>query len=245
MGHWQTIHLFDYKKFRKNGIHNLMKNKEEFKTNCQRFLELTPYIEDGKSLSIKEKLEKLDSLYIKFNGILEEFDTDLSIKKLKGNEDESKRKDYITSIYDYNFARFIIFLIFSNYADYFPFTVGGKNGIQNKFEPNKSLAFELLIKLDTGLGQNYFSIEHHGIVGWLTEEEITLLNMDFDNLSSKKDSYIDGFLNLIKIANKENFGIILGVDMPDDRIYSDLQSEIVDYTKYYEYEIEGLHFEKQ
>jgi len=244
MGYWHTVHFFDYKNFEKNVFHDL-NNKNEFRAICQKFMELTPYLENGRSLPYEEKIGKIDSLYNRFEIITKKFRKDFSLKELNGNEDEKEKKAYLNSIFDYHFARFFNFLLFFKYANYCPFVIGGKHGISTKFEGNDSLGCELLTKLDPGLSNNYFSLECQGIVGWLTIEEVSLLEMDLNKLIPCNKSYTIGFFNLVKIAKKENLGIILGVDMLDDRIYNELpKKNMINFKDFDESEIEGLCFEK-
>lgn len=244
MGKWHTIHLFDYEKFKKNGFHDLMKNKDEFKIICQKFLKLTPFLEQGKSLPYEEKIKKIDGLYDRFNIILEKFTAELDLKIQLKEENVNSKKNYINSIFDFHFARFFNFLLFFKYADYYPFVIGGKHGIVQKFQPDNSLGIELLAKLDKGIGNSYFSIEGHGIVGWLTVEEVKLLKMDLSKLLPNQNAYITGFINLIRIAERENFGILLGVDMYDDGVFEKLPNKLKNIINIEESENEGLCFKR-
>ena len=81
MGYWHTIHLFDYKEFRKNGFHDLMNDRNGFNVVCQKFLELTPFIRNGKSLPKNEKIKNIDALHSQFGAVLGAFNKDLSLKE--------------------------------------------------------------------------------------------------------------------------------------------------------------------
>jgi len=243
MGHWYTAHLFDYKAFENSGIHDLLNDENQFKIICQIFLEQTPFFEDGKSLSLEEKVKKVDGLYEEYRQVLTIFRKDLSLNELKGNENDKIKREYIKSVYNYHFARFFNFLLFYKYVDYYPFVIVGKHGLLSKFESSDTLGFEILMKLDQGIGNNYFSIEGYGIIGWLTAEETILLNMDIDKLIFKPNSYFAGFFNLLKIAKKENLGIIFGVDMVDDSAYRRISNNMINQKDYNIMEIEGLNFE--
>ena len=244
MGLWQTAHLFDYETFSINGMHELVKNDNKFNQICASFLKLTPYLEDGRSLPLKVKMAKVDELQKEYSAELQLFRNDLSLKEITGGESSDQKNNYINSIYNYHFSRFFNFAMFFEYAYFYPYLIAGKGGIQNKFKYNKSLGYELLTQLDSGLGNNYFSIEGYGIVGWLTNEETELLRMDLENLTPRENSYVTGFYNLVKIASKNNLGILLGADMIDDNAYKQVSSKIIVYNDYKPTELQGLCLEE-
>lgn len=239
MGKWHTVHLFNYKSFVAN-INMDLSNESRFKESCLTFMKLTPYLEHGISLPYQEKLDRIDDLYQLINSLINKFDKNLMLIENKIIKNSAQQSDYIREIYDYQFARFFNYLVFKKYSHYFPYVIGGKSGVVSKFEYDKTLANEILSKLELNYSKTYFSFDEHGIVCWLTNEEVKLLELGLENLKTKKDSYTIGFINLVKIASKLDYGIILGVDMYDNSVYELISENKINLNKFEEQEKEGL-----
>jgi len=244
MGKWHTVHLFNYKSFVAN-INMDLSNENRFKESCTTFMKLTPYLDNNRgSLSLQEKLDRIDGLYQRINSLIDKFDKNFILIENETIKNSIEQSNYIREIFDYHFARFFNYLIFQKYSNYFPYVIGGKHGIHSKFEYDKTLANEILSKLEPDNTKRYFAFEGHGILGWLTNEEVKLLELSLENLKPKNDSYIIDFINLIKIASKLDYGIIQGVDMYDSTVYEQISENKINLNQFKDQEKVGLCFKE-
>jgi hypothetical protein len=243
MSKWHTVHLFNYKSFVAN-VNIDLTNEIRFKETCSTFMKSTPYLENGVSLPYQEKLNRIDDLYQLINSLIKRFEKNLMLIENETIKNSTQQSDYIREIYDYQFARFFNYLIFKQYSNYFPYVIGGTSGVVCKFEYEKAVANEILSKLQPDYSNTYFSFEEHGIVGWLTNDEVKLLEGSLGNLKPKKDSYTIGFINLVKIAAKLDYGILQGVDMYDNSVYKQISDEEINLNQIEKQEMEGLNLKE-
>lgn len=167
MGAWITLHVFDPKKFQKELVPRLKGQKENLEVDYQRYL-LT-CLNHQSNLDIGQIIE-----------ISRQFDDTLShFLGYQGKTNSEEFWDFFGWHYEY--TRFFTLMLFTYCADLYPYFRTGKHGIvlRMSYRQSQSLAQNILEKL---YDYRQFSPHYSGISGWLSQEELELLLLDFDNV---------------------------------------------------------------
>ncbi|GFD75427.1 hypothetical protein KUL113_48470 [Tenacibaculum sp. KUL113] len=219
MGRWNTLHLFDVKKFYNDIIPTLRSEKGCFKNDYIEFL--SSYRIGGISNLEPSKLEKIiDDSISKVIQISNQFD--LSFTHHSKYNNLGPYDDEIAYLnedeFNYEFNNFFEYYIFKYCADFFPYIICGKHGLLSNLDPKRnSIGYEILCILENY--HNFFCAYGEGIVGWTSVEDTkVLLNCKEDFFSKKPYTnddyeYLEGFIKLVEIATNNKLGLIRGQDM--------------------------------
>ena len=200
MGQWNTLHVFDDKKFYQEIIPKLEKD-DEF---------LSKYITSNVAQLFSKRVEKVEEQIVNLRNLIKQFDKDF--KNYSGNENQIPN--------DLN--KLIEIIIFSECAIFSPYFKLGYRLVSYSIEYKKygTLAEEIISNLINGVESNLFSKNEFGIKNWVTAEELELVILDLENLSPKKDYkiYFDEFVYFLKETNRNKLGLICCIE-PREEMY--------------------------
>jgi len=217
MSDWNTLHLFDSKRFY-NTVVPEMKNGGE----------LVDFYFKSKLYSLKNRfnelknddLRKLKLFLSDFNG---EFKHNQSLHNIenrqkkegqdykefireKYNDEEEFRKEYSNEIYHY--TSLLPLIIFSECAQFNPHLILGRRIFESNISVKKnSIAEECYNKINNG---GIYSDTGY-VMDWINYEDIKLLWLDIENIYPVKDEteqYFNDFKKFVEIAVKNSLGLI-------------------------------------
>ncbi|WP_428665730.1 hypothetical protein [Runella sp.] len=218
MGYWTTLHLFDYKTFYNERVPVLKGEKGSLEEDCLEFLKLyttcgiAHFSESKVSALIRQNIETI-------NRISNSFDTSFKVHrefhKIKNHNDRSL---YLSQLEGYSdFGRFMEYYIFKTCADFFPHIPLGKGGVMRNFTINfKTLSYSIIGEFDSR--NEFFCDDMMGVSNWISSEDVELLYLDKENLHFEDNGRADAFLTLLDIAYKNGLGLVMGIDMREDRL---------------------------
>jgi hypothetical protein len=218
MGYWCTLHLFDDKKFYKEIVPILKGEFGDLTNHCLEFLK-SHRVGGLSNLSVQEINDIISQTIDEVNSISNSLND-----TFKANTEYQKIKDYDSHIKFLNnlngyedFCKFLEYFIFKTCSDFYPHLPLGKGGVSRNFKLDiKTLCCSVLENLDNW---NEFLCGHMtGITNWITHEDVELLYLDKDNLLYNDNERAEGFLTLLDVARSNKLGLIIGVDMAEDRL---------------------------
>ena len=218
MGYWHTLHLFDDKKFYKKVVPALKGESGNLTTDCLEFLE--SHVTGGiRHLSQPDINYLVEQTIRKINSISNTFDKTFKINfEYQKIEDYDTQRHFIGTLEGYDeFCKFFEYYVFKTCADFFPHLPLGKGGVSRNFDMDITmLSYDLITDLDNW---NEFLCGYSmGITNWITHEDIEYLYLDKENLSFNDNPRAESFLTLLEIAYKNGLGLIIGVDMREERL---------------------------
>ncbi|MDJ1479323.1 hypothetical protein QNI16_02430 [Cytophagaceae bacterium YF14B1] len=126
----------------------------------------------------------------------------------------------------YEWSALFELVVFHECAYYKPELYCGKFGINSRFTDTSqgSVAYGILGDIANETIHTYYTI---GIVNWITNEDVKLLLIDFDNLKrrnnpgddSEHELYDEDFYNLLLLADKHSLGLLYGADLKEYTIF--------------------------
>lgn len=218
MGYWCTLHLFNDKKFY-NEIVPLLKGESGDLTNsCLDFLKL--YKTGGinhlstQSLNvlIEQTIQKIISIS---NSLNKSFKDNREYQKLQSYDDKRFFLNNLNGYYE--FYTFFEYIVFNTCSDFFPHLPLGKGGISKNFQIEiKTLSYSIMTELDSW--NNFLCGDLMGVTNWISHEDVELLYLDKENLCFMDNQRAEGFLTLLEVAQKNQLGLIMGVDMRESTL---------------------------
>lgn len=213
MGDWNTLHLFDSKRFHK---------------------EIAPELKDGGQIIdsyIKSKLywyiTRIDQIEIetinKVKSFFQNFDISFSYhnelyeienskkKAIDINQDiENFQRRYSDEIFFYTSV--LPLIIFSECAQFNPHLILGRKIFQNNISSKKGSIAEKYCNKITAIRIGEIGYSDAGyIINWLTFEEVKLLWLDIENVhlsQNRSIQYLNDFKKFVKIAVDNELGFL-------------------------------------
>lgn len=223
MGDWNTLHLFDSKKFYNEITPDLKDKGELFDIHFQSKLYWYRTRIDQTDTEILKKVKilvkNLDSS-LRFHKELYEIDS----RKYSYNSSESEREFIIGREHDseafqkehgyaiYHYIELLLLTVFSECAQFNPhFRLGRRIFTGNISATKGSIADECYdyIAYQSVGGVGYHETGH--IINWLTHEDAQLLWLDIDNIGPRdeeSEEYFNAFKNFLQIAVENELGFI-------------------------------------
>ena len=222
MGTWNTLHLFNAKRFYKDITPTLRGEKGCLNNDYIDFL--SSYRIGGISKLTSNELKKTTDISIsKIVEISNEFDLSFKHHKLYNNIDSyDEQRSYLNdNQYYYEFNAFFEYYVFKYCSDFNPHIYTGKRGLNSVLDPkNKTIGNEILNNLEDF--NTLFSADLTGIGNWIDVEDTNLLfNCKEDLFSNEpynKDDYVyfEKFLRFFEVASSNELGLIRGIDLRQD-----------------------------
>jgi hypothetical protein len=217
MGYWRTLHLFDDKKFYKEVVPKFKGKTGDLTNDCLEFLKshvtggLNHLSEQQIINLVNQTIENIISISKTFDEI---FKTNFDYQKI---ENYDTQRHFLNKLEGhYEFCKFFENYIFKTCADFLPHLPLGKGGVSRNFDMKiKTLSYALVTDLDDW---NEFLTCDGGITNWITHEDIEYLYLDKENLRFEDNPIAEGFLSLLEIAHDNRLGLIMGVDMREDKL---------------------------
>ncbi|GAA3517431.1 hypothetical protein GCM10022393_34450 [Aquimarina addita] len=219
MGRWNTLHLFDVKKFYNDITPTLRGEKGCLDKDYVEFL--SSYRTGG--ISKLERYELIKIIDISISKIIEisnQFDLSFTYHKIYNNirSWDDQRKYLNENQYYYEFNAFFEYYIFKYCSDFSPYIACSKYGLLSNLDPKRnSVGYEILCILENY--DNFFCSDGNGIVSWISIEDTEILSNckeDFFSRYSYKDndfSYLEGFMKFVEVATINELGLIRGQDV--------------------------------
>lgn len=244
MGDWRTLHLFDKTTYL-NEVVPMVRNLDTY----------LPVFLNENHLSWLDGFSKPPEEIIKETILLvSELDEELSCHPVLIKLNQQTRKNY-SNCYSHseNFIRqnqsaieffeyLLIETLFSTVADFNPYFILGKRLFEGIVETtNNSIAEELTGKLLFHNENSVLDVVDGGIINWLSEEEVTLLHLDSENIMQQNEEgfdYVKEFKVFIQYAAERNLGLI-SLRNPSEYDLSQLQkneNEFMQITKSLKFE---------
>ena len=220
MSYWNTLHLFDSKKFDKEIAPELITGGKildaYFKSKLYLYLTRIQEFENSELIKLKLFLNNFDNNFMFHNELY-------SIQNRKKRDDE-KYEEFIKEKYKNenefldkycneidNFSKIIPLIMFSECAQFNPHLILGRRIFQSSISvTKKSIAEECYNKINTfRIGGIYGDTGN--ITNWLTYEEVKILWLDIQNVfptEEKNKQYFDDFKNFLKIAFENELGLL-------------------------------------
>lgn len=215
MGAWNTLHLFDSKKFYNIIVPDLMGDgrilQHYFNSNLGRFI----------------LWDNVTNKEIRINNILKlckEFASDFKVHPLYKSlaDQDTFLKMHIEAIEDLN--RIIQLIVFSECALFTPCFKLGKRLLAYFVDFNKmnakTIASECLDSIRFSESGSLHSSIGNGIVNWLTDDEVKYLLDDYSNIIPQEaedysDIYISELRSFLQIASENSLGVISMVNIDE------------------------------
>lgn len=208
MGDWHTVHLFNDKIFYNEIVPLLKGDKGDLFPYYLQFL--TTCLGGKSEISMEEMISVSNQLENDFR-IFPPF---------------QKYLNNVTSFYSeykwsFQFSRFFEYVVFTDCADYWPYFISGRTGIEHLLPdmPLSSAGHRALGILGEMNYSTVFSAEGMGITGWISSEDVKVLLSDIENSlqSVPQDDMevLEYFMNFLRIAAKLDLGMISGVNVDD------------------------------
>lgn len=216
MGYWRTLHLFDDRKFYTETVPALKGETGDLTDDCREFLK--SHVLGGTLHLSKQELEKLVNKTVEkiisiSNSLDKTFKVSSPHQKVANTNDEMAFLNNLEGYYD--FTRFFEYYIFKTCADFSPHLALGKGGVLRNFEiSSKTLSCSIIEELDDW--NNFFCFHGMGITNWISHEDLQYLYLDKENLKHDGNEKAKAYLTLLEIANANELGFIMGVDMREE-----------------------------
>lgn len=199
MGAWVTLHVFDSEKFQKELVPRLKGQKGDLEADYLCYLKTC--VGHKSNLNIEQIIT-----------VSRQFDDTLS--HFSGYSGKTNSEDFWDFFdWHYEYARFFTVMIFTHCADLYPYFRTGKIGMAGRMNYKKasSLAEDILWRL---YDYRHFSPHGMGITGWLTQEEMELLLLDFDNIYDEDEFEMrDEFEAFVKKLAAQKLSILQTIDV--------------------------------
>lgn len=200
MGQWNTLHVFDDRKFYQEVIPKMI-NDDEF---------LKKYINSKVAKIFTGSSDAAEIQIVKLRDFIKHLDEDF--KSYSGNEVEIP----------YEINKLIEIIVFSECAIFSPyFKLGYRLFFSSiAFSKEEILAEEIMYNLVYGEESNIFSSNEGGIKSWISSEELELVIYDLEHLVPKETRavYFEEFIQFIKEVHKHKLGLICCID-PREELY--------------------------
>jgi hypothetical protein len=230
MGDWNTLHLFDSKKFYKDIVPDLKGEGKLFHIYFNSELGKLLYLyRDGKIPNLELRIDNM----IKFcRDLLDDFKRnkvlyDIETRQRKPNEGHSiyiqiknqNRNDFEKEFGNVieDLSRILPLIIFSECAMFNPHLILGRRifsgCVQSKKESLAEICCAKIEHIEVG---SAFCTFGSGIMNWLTYEDVNLLMLDRHNLSpqdKESEKYFSDFMAFLKIADDNGLGLLSGMNM--------------------------------
>lgn len=216
MGYWTTIHFFDDNLFKEYTVPALRNG--DIRDDCIEYLRLY----EANTLSrytLEELMDRSSTMASDIQACAQCFDETFQkhcVFDTATTYEEHQRAVEKTKGY-HDFANFFEYFVFKTCADFYPHLPCGRYGSIQEIECKPhSIAEYLVGKLGSGIGSTFFHAELSGIISWLTAEEVTMLYLDKENISSKRqeEEYtLQALYTMIDIAFANKKGLLLGAEM--------------------------------
>ncbi|MDR2237835.1 MAG: hypothetical protein LBE92_17060 [Chryseobacterium sp.] len=218
MGYWRSLHLFDDKKFYADVVPTLKGEKGDLTADCLEFLKF--HITGSTSRLSQHELEKLvRDIIDNIISISKSFDPTFKINSEYDKIGDRDAQQIFLNGSDehYDFCKFFEFYVFKTCADFSPLLALGKGGVFRNFDLSvKTFSYSIIEELDDW--NHFFHYDRMGITNWLTDEDLQYLYLDKENLKHNGNEPAKAFLSLLEVAHSNELGMIIGVDMREDRL---------------------------
>lgn len=213
MGYWCTLHLFDDKKFYEKVVPTLKGDIGDLNSICLGFLK--SHIPGGiEHLSKQESIRLVAQTIKTIHSISNAMDITFKIhEEFQKIQDYNTRRQFLNDLDGYyDFCKFVEYYLFMTCTDFYPHLPLGKGGLAGNFElTGNNLSDSILEKLD--YWNEFLCGDGMGITNWISNEDVHLLYLDKENLHFTNNERAESFLTLLDIANENNLGFVVGVDM--------------------------------
>ncbi len=227
MGDWNTLHLFDFDKF-KTKIVPQLSNIEylEQATNNQTFKSFRRFPNKKELLQVVDCVNQFDidfrkhpNMYDKNIYTRKENETNYQVELRVNKHEENYQRQLINEI---DILSIIIQIkCFEHCAFYNPHFILGRRIFSSALDfKSNSIAEEICHKIiDQEL--MFYNCGVNQIINWISNEELQLLYLDIENILPKKpedEDYIKGFKTFVDIAYKNKLGFITLSNINEDVI---------------------------
>ena len=221
MSDWNTLHLFDSKRFYKKIAPELKNNGQLIETYIKSKLYWYTTRVDQFEEELLQKIKNFTTNFDhSFRVHLELYELETQKKKVDEKYDSfiqqkqenirNFEKKYSDEIYYYSCL--LPLIMFSECAQFNPHLILGRRIFDRNISTKEnSIADECCAKItDTeigGLGNNDIG----RIINWLTDEEVKLLWLDMENVyprDKESEQYFNDFKGFLKIAVQNELGLI-------------------------------------
>ncbi|MEN2400174.1 hypothetical protein GKZ90_0010320 [Flavobacterium sp. MC2016-06] len=228
MGYWCTLHLFDDRKFYNEVVPELRGETGNLSNDCLDFLKGytvggISHLSDGKRDElVQHTIEKITSIA---NSLDKTFKIHDELHKIPEYKEQLSFLGKLEGYYE--FCKFFEYYVFKTCADFYPHLILGKGGVYRNFEINvKTLSCSIIAELDDW--NAFICYDSMGITSWITSEDVELLYLDKNNLLFTDNERAEGFLTLLEVAYNNKLGLIIGVDMREEKLELLPENKLID-----------------
>jgi len=235
MSDWNTLHFFDHNRYLShvvNGVKDGSLLRKYLKVDRLRRSTYDCSSVETLISSVQEELIHLDK-ELRYNVRLNHF----LIKPMVGNSNRQKylnREAEVKRILNEqsrtvleNYTNIITYIIFAECAVFNPHLKIGRSIFERcVYMEEGSLLEELHNKWRYPKPGHVISMYGSGVLGWLSAEEVSLLEMDLQNsrpITQRDKTYFEDFTWMVKTAAAQNWGL-LGVTNVNESLLAEIDS---------------------
>ncbi len=211
MGDWNTLHVFDDRRFHEETVPRLRGRKGSLEEHYTRYLRTCPRGECD--LGIAEIIE-----------ISRQFSEDFtSHPGYSTDTGQGGERNFIGSQpWEYHYRRFFEFIVFAECASFYPYFRMGKLFFRGAVDvrPGATAVGGLLARVVDGYRDNPWTWDGDGIRGWLSATEAKVLN-DADSIiptESEYARYVEEFRRFLDVVTKNDLGLLSAVNLAEARL---------------------------
>ncbi|NMO15127.1 hypothetical protein HPC49_04300 [Pyxidicoccus fallax] len=208
MGDWNTLHVFDDRRFHEETVPRLRGEKAGLEEHHARFL--------------KTSMPRCDIGVDEMIPVFRQFSADFTRHPGYDALLEQDRHATFERIHPREFyiRRFFEFVLFSECANFFPyFKMGYRlfHGAVGVKEGDTAMS-DLVLHLSHGGDNNPWRWDGDGIRSWLSAREVKALN-DSGSIVPRKEEdadYVQDFLRFLDVVTKNNLGLLSAANINSD-----------------------------
>ena len=207
MGDWNTLHVFDDRRFHEEIVPMLRGRKVGVEEHYEKFLTRSPRCDVG--------IEEMVPLFRQFSADFTRHPGYDALLAQDGNAtfDRIHRGEYYT-------RRFFEFVVFSECASFFPYFVMGYRqfGAAVRAKEGDTVVDDLLLRISHGNADNPWKWDGDGIRSWMSTQEVKVL-LDSGSIVPRREDeaeYVQDFLRFLGVVTKNKLGLLSACDILSD-----------------------------